>query len=499
MSNIEDVSLKEFHYCIICKQVFPSNVDMFCCGTTNCEGLRYKGPLSSQQKKGRQPLQCFLFTDIKEQLTDLLQTPGIWDDIQFNREASFERKNNGSKELTDITDGASYRAMMGDGLFLDRTKNNLTAIFNTDGVSLYSSSKIELWPIFLAINELSPMLRFARENILLMGLWQGKGKPPFQSFLKIFSEEMNTIYNDGVEVTIEEETYTVKLSVLCCITDLPAKAETLNMSYFNGEYACITCTEPGLTVAQGKGHTKCFPYRNAESRYSRRSDESIIINMNEGSNIKRSKGFKGMSELANLQSYNIVDGTVPDYMRMKNIKPPSNIERLPRDLEKHYQHFKATELQTWLLYYSIPCVRGFLEEEYMKNLVCFAEAIYILLGDSITPTSLEHAVDLLNQFYASFQRLDLKKTTSWKVTIEATNCDVAGATKKLGNSENWVKEQIALFQQNTCITNATKVDRIMVNNKKYCSEGYSRMQKRICNIVRIPFRIHEEFTSSKEL
>ncbi|KAJ8319643.1 hypothetical protein KUTeg_002806 [Tegillarca granosa] len=307
---------------------------------------------------------------------------------------------------------------------------------------------------------------------------------------------MNTIYNDGVEVTIEEETYTVKLSVLCCITDLPAKAETLNMSYFNGEYACITCTEPGLTVAQGKGHTKCFPYRNAESRYSRRSDESIIINMNEGSNIKRSKGFKGMSELANLQSYNIVDGTVPDYMvcysvlqnyclvsgflllkvkkkhfigkhikviskRMKNIKPPSNIERLPRDLEKHYQHFKATELQTWLLYYSIPCVRGFLEEEYMKNLVCFAEAIYILLGDSITPTSLEHAVDLLNQFYASFQRLDLKKTTSWKVTIEATNCDVAGATKKLGNSENWVKEQIALFQQNTCITNATKVDRIM--------------------------------------
>ncbi|KAJ8313905.1 hypothetical protein KUTeg_008466 [Tegillarca granosa] len=119
---------------------------------------------------------------------------------------------------------------------------------------------------------------------------------------------MNTIYNDGVEVTIEEETYTVKLSVLCCITDLPAKAETLNMSYFNGEYACITCTEPGLTVAQGKGHTKCFPYRNAESRYSRHSDESIIINMNEGSNIKRSKGFKGMSELANLQSYNIVDG-----------------------------------------------------------------------------------------------------------------------------------------------------------------------------------------------
>ncbi|KAJ8319642.1 hypothetical protein KUTeg_002805 [Tegillarca granosa] len=167
MSNIEDVSLKEFHYCIICKQVFPSNVDMFCCGTTNCEGLRYKGPLSSQQKK-RTPT-------FAEQLTDLLQTPGIWDDIQFNREASFERKNNGSKELTDITDGASYRAMMGDGLFLDRTKNNLTAIFNTDGVSLYSSSKIELWPIFLAINELSPMFTLRTRKYSFDGALARKG------------------------------------------------------------------------------------------------------------------------------------------------------------------------------------------------------------------------------------------------------------------------------------------------------------------------------------
>ena len=87
---------------------------------------------------------------------DFLFLSGIWEDIQCNREAAFERKDSGSMVLTDITDGAAYRMMMGDGLFLDKTKHNLTAIFNTDGVNLYSSSKIELWPIFLAINELSP-------------------------------------------------------------------------------------------------------------------------------------------------------------------------------------------------------------------------------------------------------------------------------------------------------------------------------------------------------
>ncbi|KAJ8314552.1 hypothetical protein KUTeg_006702 [Tegillarca granosa] len=36
------------------------------------------------------------------------------------------------------------------------------------------------------------------------------------------------------------------------------------------------------------------------------------------------------------------------------IKPPSSIERLPRDLEKHYKSLKATELQAFLLYYGIP-------------------------------------------------------------------------------------------------------------------------------------------------
>jgi len=41
--------------------------------------------------------------------------------------------------------------------------------------------------------------------------------------------------------------------------DLPAKAAILNMRYFNGQYACITCEELGQTVKQGKGPARCFP------------------------------------------------------------------------------------------------------------------------------------------------------------------------------------------------------------------------------------------------
>ena len=37
--------------------------------------------------------------------------------------------------------------------------------------------------------------------------------------------------------------------------------------------------------------------------------------------------------------------------RLYSISPPPFIERLPRDLERNSSHFKATELQIWLLYY----------------------------------------------------------------------------------------------------------------------------------------------------
>jgi hypothetical protein len=77
MSNVENSNIKEFHYCVICNEIFPSDEDVFHCRTPNCDGLRYKGELSNQQKKGRQPRQCFVFTDIKKQLVDLLKTPGI--------------------------------------------------------------------------------------------------------------------------------------------------------------------------------------------------------------------------------------------------------------------------------------------------------------------------------------------------------------------------------------------------------------------------------------
>lgn len=274
--------------------------------------------------------------------------------------------------------------------------------------------------------------------MLLVGIWQGKGKPPFKQYLEGFAKEMNELKTNGVDIRVSGETHVVKLSVVCATLDLPAKASVLNMTQYNGGNACITCEEGGEVVPQGRGHARCYPYRPGPAHAQNRNHEGVVQCMMQGTPATRCKGFCGQSGLASLDGFDLVQGVVPDYMHglllgitktlmskwfsatesskpyfvgkhlqrinnnLMNMKPPDFIERLPRDLEKNYSHFKATELQTWLLFYCIPCLSGILPDRYLKHVAKLSEAAHIFLGDSISTFALSRASDLLDEFYKDF-------------------------------------------------------------------------------------------------
>ena len=62
-------------------------------------------------------------------------------------------KSRGQTKIRDIIDGKYYGKLCEEGKFLSNS-SNISLIFNTDGAPLYSSSKVSLWPVFLAVNEL---------------------------------------------------------------------------------------------------------------------------------------------------------------------------------------------------------------------------------------------------------------------------------------------------------------------------------------------------------
>ena len=168
----------------------------------------------------------------------------------------------------------------------------------------------------------------------------------------------------------------------------------------------------------------------------RDSNDIKYVKGPDATSAKRITGICGVTGLAVMPCMDIVLGVVPDYMhgvllgvtktllykffsptnsgkpyfvgkkikeiskRLQSICHPDYIELMPRDLEKHYNHFKATELQSWLLFYAIPCLKGYLEDVYLTHLSLLCERIHLLFGDHISANQLQRAQSLLESFYA---------------------------------------------------------------------------------------------------
>ena len=92
-------------------------------------------------------------------------------------------------------------------------------IFNVDGVKIIKSRNNSLWPVWIAIANLPPILRAAFNNITLAGLWFGNEKPGWNGFLKVTRESafhpLRTIYQFLYKIYLTLSAITCKLG--CCV------------------------------------------------------------------------------------------------------------------------------------------------------------------------------------------------------------------------------------------------------------------------------------------
>ena len=73
------------------------------------------------------------------------------------------RVHNKDTVIRDIYDGKFYKNLIDAGYF-QNDGINLTCQLNSDGVSLFKSSTYSVWPVYLRINELPPLLRYLLFN-----------------------------------------------------------------------------------------------------------------------------------------------------------------------------------------------------------------------------------------------------------------------------------------------------------------------------------------------
>ena len=89
--------------------------------------------------------------------------------------------------IGDICDGAALRPLLEEGHFFSQY-NHFALSITTDGVPLFKSSTVSLWPVYLQILNLPPSIRMYSENTLLCGLYVGPAKPSMKVLLQPLTE-----------------------------------------------------------------------------------------------------------------------------------------------------------------------------------------------------------------------------------------------------------------------------------------------------------------------
>ena len=78
--------------------------------------------------------------------------------------------------------------------------------------------------------------------------------------------------------------------------------------------------------------------------------------------------------------------------------PPYELSRPPRSIAKHMNYWKASELRSWLLYYSLPLLLPYLPSLYLHHYALLVCAVHILLQSEVTMALIDAADKMLRDF-----------------------------------------------------------------------------------------------------
>ncbi|KAE8736753.1 hypothetical protein FOCC_FOCC017792, partial [Frankliniella occidentalis] len=416
------------YYCTVCSSSLASK-DAACekCGPAN-HGVHF-----------------FISVSVTEQLKKLFQVPEFVQNLSYAKDRVKIQHN----AVEDIYDGQCY--IDAQRIFAG-VSHWLTLLWNTDGFSVFKSSKYEIWPFYLCVNELSPWLRFRKQYALLGGLWFGVGKPDPNLFLKPLFEEL-CLLKQGVlfHVLGFAEALLYKIGLLAGTLDAPAKSLFLGMIGFNGLFGCPKCLSRG---EKSDRTSQIFVHPYSENLTLR--TEAIYVEhltelrrlRNINPNFKAFRGVTGPTILKNMVLSSLIPSTSVDIMHclfqgcMKTlivnlwfckdlkdeifsiferrdvvsdflckIKPPHCIERIPQSLDK-IKFWKASEYMAFFFYYGLPILNLVLKQIHFNHFKLLVSGIVLLSKESIIEDDLILSQTLLDEFVKQYETLyGLKRMT----------------------------------------------------------------------------------------
>ncbi|KAK3916803.1 1-(5-phosphoribosyl)-5-[(5-phosphoribosylamino)methylideneamino] imidazole-4-carboxamide isomerase, partial [Frankliniella fusca] len=442
-------SLAGMHYHFVCKYCvdYMGEFDYRSVREVVCKSCKRANSLSNLNN-------CLFFVmfDLPPQIEVLLSNDIILQKLKRPTELV---NNEEPRILRDVYDGKMYQQFI---LTLDDNPNihHISFCFGVDGVSLYTSSNTNVWPIFCCILELPPYER--AHNLLLAGLWFGKEHVALDVFLKPFADHCKKLSTDGFKINLMNVEILMKGHVLCCCADAPARAGVQCIQQHGGAFSCNWCLHP----SPGR------LYRPLEELQRRTraeiiADGTAALALMENVPNFHVNGVKGISPVLTLSSMDIIDGMILEYFHAAAhgvaktflngwlgedgcdqpfyIGTPTNLEKIdgllkhiklpvearkPTRLLSQLGVWKGRDYENFILYLS-PVLQNILPLRYLNHWNLFVQGIHLLLQQELPEINIRKAQELLQRFGRQTEQLYPERYLLYNVHIIcehlAENCD----------------------------------------------------------------------------
>lgn len=263
--------------------------------------------------------------------------------------------------------------------------------FNMDGIPLFRSSKLTMWPILGHLKNIS-------SAPFVVGVFIGKTKPSsVKMYLEDFVNELNKLLTDGL--IYDAVTYPVKIHSFVC--DSQARAFVKCTKSPGGYSCCDRCTEVGSyfrdkVILKGvnapKRSDQSFLLKT-DSDHHIASITSPLIELNVGLVSKFSLDYMHSVCLGVMRKLLVtwVGGDLPVRLRaglvdelslkLVNLKRyvPKEFNRRPRSL-RELSYWKATEFRNFLLYFGPVVLKKIIDKSIFEHFMLFHYAISVLVS-----------------------------------------------------------------------------------------------------------------------
>ena len=275
-------------------------------------------------------------------------------------------------------------------LFPTEKNNNFELSLNLDGLPLFKSSRVNVWPILARLRNNSC------KSIISLGCFVGVGKPVFSKLLTNLLQELIEFKENFVKIT---DNFFVKINRVVFVCDAPARAFIQNVLAHNSYHGCAYCRIIGTYESK-----IIFPYQinlipredelyktGCESNQHSISPFIEVASMchdvpPEYLHLVCLGVFKRLLLTISTNKFSLANRKLSNQqiLNMFNeftTKLPSEFQRSLRPLnEIHY--FKATEFRTWLLYAGPVFLKKNLSTELYEHFLLLHFSIYVFCSPS---------------------------------------------------------------------------------------------------------------------